>query len=177
MCLCFLCIYVHLRMETECEVAVSEVRIVLWLVFHIANLWKCPGMGMAGKGYLSGEQLEVLSKQPLWLDGGGEDHPAFSCAFSPWLLCSKNQVEEDWVLWFIKVYLSVGLAPWLGSLQGQVNLCWAKVGAGVRSAGGWQRSCSLQKYFAVGLVWVQRKTSPVSGNSYCALNLSPGQLA
>lgn len=29
MCLCFLCIYVHLRMETEYEVAVSEVRIVL----------------------------------------------------------------------------------------------------------------------------------------------------
>lgn len=50
---------------------------------------------MAGKGHLSGAQLEVLAKQTLWLDGGGEDNPAFSYAFSPLLLCSKNQVEED----------------------------------------------------------------------------------
>lgn len=52
-------------------------------------------MGKAGKGHLSGVWLEVLAKQPFWLDGGGEDNPAFSCVFSPLLACSKNQVEEE----------------------------------------------------------------------------------
>lgn len=115
-----------LEWKQNVKLQLSKVRIGSRLISHLVNLWKCPGMGVAGKGHLSGVQLDILAKQPWWLGEGGEDNPAFSCVFPPFLVCSSNQLEEDEVLWFLKAHPSVCLAAWLGSLQDQVNSCQAK---------------------------------------------------